>query len=484
MTLKSPYSLKETVKYGTGRFGAKTEGLLELGPFMGKHIFVPNHLSLPIDFFFPALVKNRILSDDGRLLKRFAKFESGQILDLDANFYPAMQFTPQELAILREIFEIIKGIPLAFRSDERTAKGIGAFSSESCSFRDFDRFLNLFSKVIYHQFTPVPLAFSERVGLELGIGLQFMPIQGILTEDGMLIPPLSLTGFTDVAHNEIHAVAAFGANAETVGSTLRVSNDNIEQSCRLKSDLMDFKVTFFNAHGFRKVSSVRTLRSQGNFWDPNSLQEKILALNPHLIEAAKRAGTDIYFELKMTDFSENIWAAVQLARHKWAGIAVPNDVCGKVRYLLYSHAPRSVAGSGTFVADGLVSFGSGDLKAAYLGDEVDSERFRGKIAVGSLDAILARIVDFFELFSKAVAVIDTSSDHISDISSHGGGIFREAGIPLINAPEWINQGLRLGLYFPSNYKSFTLYANELTGEAAIRAERHPDPPGEHSLMDF
>ncbi|MFA6530458.1 MAG: hypothetical protein WCT31_01915 [Candidatus Micrarchaeia archaeon] len=462
--------LNETVRFGTGKFGAKTEGLLELGPHMGKNIFVPHHISLPIEFFHDALVRNGILSEDGNLLRIFFTPKQLELYRLSSRFRPAIRRVTsgdpketcvpvpesisfsKELAVLSEIFGLVSEIPMVSRSDERTAKGIGAFSSILATVKDFETFLGILSEILISQFYPVPNAFKKRLSMEHGIGIQFMPAQGIVDgKEKYLSSPLSLVGFTNVAHDEVTARAAYGFDAETASSIMLVSNNLVKP---YKPNNVSVRV-FDLAQGQISLVGLNDLIESGSFYNLSTLNAKLLEIVPELIDAAKRVGADLYFELKMTNFNDNLWAAVQLAKHEWKEVQVPTD-------FIHLKKPGYVVGSGAVSCDGAAQFSIVDLASNAQGCG-NPAKFAGKLVYGFMQGLsYGEFIAAFPLFARAAAVVDTSRLHLTGLTSHGGGIFREAGVPVVIAPEW-EYWLKQNPNTP-----LTFYANELTGEAGIK----------------
>lgn len=432
-----------TQQLGTGEFGAKTTELARFKDIVEKHgICIPPHISLPREFFHPMLIREGVLSEDGKLLEG------------DTTKYT---YNAGELEILKYIFSQFKGHPLAIRSDEQTAKGVGVFHTKFImpSDKNFENNILDLNGVVDYQFHDVVNAFKRRLGLPHGIGIQFMPLVGA-EMNGCCFPTISLAGFTATEHGKIVLYAGSG-----IGGGVSKKAERAKLSVEWKGELLSMPTdprcwrAWDYAEGRVMPVALPDVPKYHDFFIGDKLERKITDFIARITAVAKDSGTDVYFEAQCGELSEP-WYLTQISGHVWPPIERP---AGTNVYLV--QGLENVIGSKILTCTGFVREpGENEKKALAKRQDKGSLLY-----VNFSDLVEIR----FENFSQYAAVCDLHI-HNNKFSSHVPGAYREAGMivfggtPMFGTANETYDYLREIL---SRVDSFVVWADELNNRGGI-----------------
>jgi hypothetical protein len=436
--LKTDFSKLKSERIGSGTFGAKTTELDRFKDAAEKaKVIVPPYVSLPFDFFTPALVRNGFLIETGIYTGKAHQRQSGA-----GNL---IEFTQEEKKTIIEAFSRFMDFIVAVRSDELTAKGVGVFSTKFVrvtkkSLEDGTIF-NILSDILANQ-------FKRRMNMSHGIGIQIMPLAadgfGGFFESAILYPRTSIAGFTAREKEKAILNVGFGIG----GGVSAHAAMKIFEKGKIVSNGQH------NAIGVTTYLESRTgtitYTTELIYRFEERARRNIAEVVEKVLKIANITGTDIYFEIQSTP---NGWALTQISAHAWPKIEKPQgEEIELPRHPTYFNE-NWVVGSGIVSCNG--------VEEIYLEKKLDANLSQKLVITDSrephnLDS------DNFHLYEKAGAIIDFRIHRsLGLFSSHVAGLFREVGIPVLNAdfsyaPNHLEQA-----------KLFYVWADELNQKAGI-----------------
>lgn len=311
--LKTPtrknLSKLKTIQVSKGTPGEKSAGFQRFKPFVEQEsgkIWIPPHVIIPIEFFTPVLIRAGFLDDNGEeYIPKKGEIEERMI-----------EWNRKEKGVIREACSQIQGFATATRSDERTAKGIGAFTTQF-----WVGGAGIVS-TIEKQFNPTANAFKKKMGMPHGIGIQIMPTVGSFVtchREKIIYPKISVAGYTAKDSNRLVVYAGTGVGSavgKEAGMKI-VKNGN----GYIMYELENFLV--IGPGGSKTRKTIYDLHDNPEMHLNGNRGDKISELCEILIRIARAAGTDFYFELQLTDDQDDVWAFTQIAEHTWPTVERP-----------------------------------------------------------------------------------------------------------------------------------------------------------------
>jgi len=429
----------KTQRIGAGTFGAKT---IELDRFVlapeTRWLHKIPATSFAIETFTRELVRMGFLTEHGEY--------TGQIYNprITPLFYPSDVFTEQGIKQILDAVAQYIGYPIAIRSDERTAKGVGAFKT---IFMKYDgskegqnRLVEAVLEILCEQFDYVPMALKEKTGMPHGIGIMIMPLVGDeITFEGerLITPRASFSGFTVKDQNKVIVHFGYGIGGGVDIGVGRIIIDGVNKQRRWKFDAnyQEYIGVFYQKHGNVVDIEKKTLHNRCLSMYQYDLNYKAEEIGRRMLEIAIGEGEDGYFEIQSMNLNEDIWAITQKSKHFWPEVNKPEGT----ELISIDKANGNIVGSGIIRCKGI----NGRITLPGDWGDKNPNEFRSLVRKGSLllappvvdigGIKLSTILDLpiFPIICNAGAIISTNT-YARPIFAHLAGIFREAGIPILN----------------------------------------------------
>lgn len=444
-----------TYKVGRGRFGAKTMKLMKFKPILEKHnLIVPPHTSFSEGMFAEALIKAGVMTADGRF--------TGEFNDVE--------FDTPTRAVLGAYAAQFRDRIIAIRSDEHTAKGVGVFHTEFLDMRGdfskkFKEFLYVIKMLLQEvQFEEDAETFKQRMGLTGGIGIQVMPLMGIVDEDlGQMYPPLSIAGYTAIERNQIILHIGYGvggAVSESASTHVKVPFDFPDDELLPFFDTKGkMGVVFDLKNG--ELDQTHDVPADALLNIPKNFEMTVTRALRNLVDrlkpVAQEAG-DIYFEAQSLDVVGNQWAITQIDNHEWTDVQKPDG-----EEILYVTGLGNIIGSAIVQCNGfteiLLDPPTGFGKKKVLGLVEVNQNNLTLLSQGAM-------IRDFATFGNSAAIIQCAELNVSrgGLNSHTQGVYREVGIPILAYPNFEQHDEITKVL---SGKRFIVWANELTEQGGI-----------------
>ncbi|MFA6530095.1 MAG: hypothetical protein WCT31_00050 [Candidatus Micrarchaeia archaeon] len=397
---------------------------------------------------------------------RALPFSSISIDDCHSAYHDGeFSLAPAQRKMYEDIIAEYQGKFVAIRSDERTAHGVGAYSTR---FRYIDRnresiqdAVKTLIGILSNQFNPIATALRERVGFEEGIGIQIMPLAAhpLLVpypDRTILLPQVSLAGTTMKGKGEIiYSVGwGIGGGVENASHSRYRNGGDLggfempngeEKICVVEIEGREGVYRHVSPMGLAHIDYVNIVES-AQFWENLDLYDSLRYALGSMLETARDAGTDFYFELQLTDKKAKEWTITQIAEHTWPVIEKP---AGKELYVING---TDVIGSAVVPFSRIIESRPGTLGFCDNHDELKTLAPQNPGALLSLRTSHVT-KEAFQYFSKLAGIVQNGT-HATAFGSHVAGLYRLAGIPVLGKLRAVGENNK-------NSENMVLWADEV-----------------------